>query len=364
MISSKKALELPSQKLVLFILLALVLVIVLLNNDLSFFAKSALYEKTVKTCEFEEGTFLGSSSNECSPKNCDVLNCSEDEQNRWSLLKSGFEETSCFEDKSSCDTTFEETMYSLVVDGEVIEDLGNQGANPAPYSLSEEEVITKLSSIDSSSQKSFEQLVRETAQDLELNIAAIQALVKKESGKELSSITPIDSSTNLPQLRFECHIYNGERNSQDLSVDYCADARSTFGDEKFSCTIESGSSFSRVSSQTGPEAFENAREDNSALAICSTSFSAFQIMGFNAQMLGYSGDSKYQDFYDDVSTTSGQVKLFFRYLYEKNLLGEFQKQNPNWEVVARLYNGAGFVENNYARDLASFYGDYRASNIG
>lgn len=364
MINSKKALELPSQKLVLFILLALVLVIVLVNNDLSFFAKSALYEKTVKTCEFEETTFLGSSSNECSPKNCDVLNCSDEEQNRWSLLTSGFEDSSCFEDKSSCETTFEETMYRLVVDGEVIEE-GSQGiGKPAQYSLSQEEVLTKLSSIDSTSQKSFDELVRETVDDLELNLGAIKALIKKESGKELASITAINSSTDLPQLRFECHIYNGERNSQELSVDYCEDTRSTFGDKEFSCTIEPGSSFSREPSETGPDAFKQAREDNSDLAICSTSFSAFQIMGFNAQILGYSGDSKYQDFFQDASTTSGQVKLFFRYLYEKNLLGEFQKQNPNWEVIARLYNGARFEENNYAQDLASFYDNYRTSNIG
>lgn len=363
MITSKKALELPSQKLVLFILLALVLVVVLVNNDLSFFAKSALYEKTVKTCEFEETTFLGSSSNECSPKNCDILNCTDREENRWSLLKTGFEDTSCYEDKSLCETTFEETMYRLVVDGEVInQDL--QGMKPAQYSLSQEEFLTKLSSIDSTSQKSFDELIRETANDLELNLGAIQALIKKESGKELSSITPIDPSTNLPQLRFECHIYNGERNSQELSVDYCEDARKMFGDEKFSCTIEQGASFSRVSSETGTQAFEEARADNPDLAICSTSFSAFQIMGFNAEMLGYSGDSKYQNFFEDVSTTSGQVELFFRYLYEKNLLGEFQKQNPNWEVIARLYNGAGFEENNYARDLASLYDNYRSSTIG
>lgn len=114
---SKKAMA-GIAKLGAIILLFIAIALVLFGNDLTFFGKSAVYETTKKNCEFSQDTILGNSDPACSPKNCDIEQCSEEESNRWDALSSSFEKTSCFKDEEKCETDFEERMYSMVVEGE------------------------------------------------------------------------------------------------------------------------------------------------------------------------------------------------------------------------------------------------------
>ena len=338
--------------LIIFIALA----IVLMSNDLSFFAKSSIYETTKKNCEFSEDTILQDSDPVCNPTNCDQQNCSDKEAGRWESLKTGFEETGCFENEDKCGSDFEEKMYKLVVENKTIDDiteddtptLGNPNAMPSQYSLSQEEFTNKISNIDSYESNDLETLVKKATKDLELNFNAVQSLVKKETGQELSQVEVIEEG-DLPSLRFECHIYNGKSsNCEDLTQDV----------EPVKCTLDGGS-FSRVEEETGVQAFKDAREKNEDLAICSSSFGAFQILGSNAETLGFSGEDKYVNFLDEISTAKGQAKLFFQFLHSKNLLGEFQKENPNWALISKRYNGAAYRENNYAEQIASYHEQYR-----
>lgn len=347
-------------KLGLLIIVIITVLIILLTNDLNFFSQSSQYSITKKSCEYNEGTILEGDDPSCNPRNCDELNCTDEEQTRWNNLKKGFEETQCFEDVENCESAFEEKMHKMVVEGEVGSDTQDLG-DPAEYSLSDSQFNEKIDSIDLNV-GGFEDKVREASQDLELNYNAIAALVKKEIGQDISSFNPSSQNSNV---RFECHIYNGKRNGEEITTDYCSDAREDgwfSSDKEVKCTINSGEVFSRNAEETGREAFEQAYEENSDLAICSSSFGAFQLMGFNANSLGFTGDNKYEKFKEEISTSEGQIKLFFRYLHNEDLLGEFQKENPNWEIIALRYNGGAFEQNNYAQDIASNYEDLTRSS--
>ena len=112
---NKKAQDLPFNKKILLIILAVVLLFVSLNLSAEIFpfVGGSLYQSTVENCKLEEEMGV-TSGTYCYPINCDQEGCSEEEEDRWDRLKSGFESSSCYHEREECDTEFEKRMYDLV----------------------------------------------------------------------------------------------------------------------------------------------------------------------------------------------------------------------------------------------------------
>ncbi|WP_051590804.1 N-acetylmuramidase family protein, partial [Flavobacterium daejeonense] len=75
---------------------------------------------------------------------------------------------------------------------------------------------------------------------------------------------------------------------------------------------------------------------NPVAAIKSASFGAFQILGSNYQLAGY---SNMDDFYNDMISTNADTHLeaFIQYVINRGILDDLQ--NENWDGFAKGYNG-------------------------
>jgi hypothetical protein len=90
-------------------------------------------------------------------------------------------------------------------------------------------------------------------------------------------------------------------------------------------------------------------------ALKATSWGAFQIMGFNYQMVGY--DSVQSMVEDQVSGMAGQLRSFAGFIRAKKLEPDMRKL-PDPQAAARLaraYNGEAYRENHYDSKIVSSY---------
>lgn len=98
-----------------------------------------------------------------------------------------------------------------------------------------------------------------------------------------------------------------------------------------------------------------ARQICEPAAYESTSWGAFQIMGFHWKLLGY---SSVQDMVEDASRSEGaQLQMFVRFILADPALHK-ALQASKWATFARLYNGPAYAENLYDVKLARAYRRY------
>lgn len=91
-------------------------------------------------------------------------------------------------------------------------------------------------------------------------------------------------------------------------------------------------------------------------AYCSASYGAFQIMGFNHQLVGFPNvDSFVAQMY---THEKAHLAAFGKFCEANNLIRHLQSKN--WAAFARGYNGAAFAENKYDLKLANAYNKYKA----
>ena len=101
------------------------------------------------------------------------------------------------------------------------------------------------------------------------------------------------------------------------------------------------------------------------IAHLSTSFGAFQIMGFNYALCGYESATKMANkFHQDPQKE--QIKAFINFIKNyKHGKAYFALKNYRFDLFAKYYNGLGYKKNNYDNKLvvayASWYED--AENI-
>lgn len=94
-----------------------------------------------------------------------------------------------------------------------------------------------------------------------------------------------------------------------------------------------------------------AAELNWDAAHKSASWGLGQIMGFNAEKIGY---ATLKEFVDDMHESEAkQLKAMGMFLKTNNLIGKLQRQD--WAGFARGYNGSGYAANKYDVKLASAY---------
>jgi len=145
--------------------------------------------------------------------------------------------------------------------------------------------------------------IRQTASNLGVSPAAIDAVLQIESG-----------GGDLAATRFEPHIFLRER-------------------------------------QKGHN-IEEARK-------MATSFGAFQIMGFNHKVAGY---DSVDDMIRDMSTNvEAQFSAFKNFVRNNNL--DTALRNEEWADFARGYNGPAYKENNYDDKLEQYFADSRYAQV-
>lgn len=86
-------------------------------------------------------------------------------------------------------------------------------------------------------------------------------------------------------------------------------------------------------------------------ALCSTSWGAFQIMGHNYTLCGFT------NIFDFVAahkmTMREQLKTFCYFIEKQNMVRYLRCKD--WTAFARAYNGPGYVQNHYDLKLQSAY---------
>jgi hypothetical protein len=94
-----------------------------------------------------------------------------------------------------------------------------------------------------------------------------------------------------------------------------------------------------------------ARRIHHAAADKSASWGAFQVMGFNAETVGFDSIGA---FADAMFTLEGQTKAFVGYLKAvPRTIDALKRQD--WETFARLYNGPGYAKGRYHIKLRQEY---------
>ncbi|WP_197276135.1 N-acetylmuramidase family protein [Kluyvera genomosp. 1] len=86
-------------------------------------------------------------------------------------------------------------------------------------------------------------------------------------------------------------------------------------------------------------------------AYCSTSWGAFQIMGFNYALCGFHSVTDFVA--AQQQSCSKQLEAFCKFLITNNL--QVYLQNKDWTAFARRYNGPEYVRNQYDKKLEIAY---------
>jgi hypothetical protein len=101
--------------------------------------------------------------------------------------------------------------------------------------------------------------------------------------------------------------------------------------------------------------FSSAYDYDPKAAILSTSFGAFQIMGFNYKAAGYSTP---EGFYRSMKRSAvSQLNAFVNFIQANNL-AQYLK-TKNWAAFAYRYNGPGYKANSYDTKLQTYYNKFK-----
>jgi hypothetical protein len=152
----------------------------------------------------------------------------------------------------------------------------------------------------------------------------------------LAAFRQIESRGNPAALRFEPHKFNANKQVN----------------EKVPCTIEKGKSASYVASETNQSAFERAYKINPKAAIDSTSFGLYQVVIqyapeiWNDPTINNDPEKFLKAFKQNPNEFSKTlVKAWFK--GNKEAIKAANQNPPNFDKIARLYNGPGYKSQNY-----------------
>jgi hypothetical protein len=99
---------------------------------------------------------------------------------------------------------------------------------------------------------------------------------------------------------------------------------------------------------------DSAIKINRELALRSTSWGMFQVLGNNFKEAGC---KSVQDFVNaNFAGEDRQLELFLSYIVSVNLLDELREKD--WKMFARQYNGVYYYRNNYDKKLETAYNSF------
>ncbi len=178
------------------------------------------------------------------------------------------------------------------------------------------------------------------AADLDVELAAIKAVNEVES-------TGAGFIVEKPKILFEGHVFWKELKKKGIDPESHRKGNEHILYPKWTTVHYFGglAEYDRL---------EQARAVDDEAALRSASWGIFQIMGFNAEELGY------RDVYEFVERMNSHerehLQAFCAYVQKHNLVHALQMKD--WRAFARGYNGPGYEKNRYHIKLARAYERY------
>ncbi len=160
---------------------------------------------------------------------------------------------------------------------------------------------------------------------------ALRAIAKVESsGKAFYS-------DGEPVKRFEGHWFKKSLNKSGIDASQYPDLAYNYGE--------------RLSKKHDVGAYNDAVAVDKHSAMLSTSYGAFQIMGFNYEAAGF---NTVEEFVASQNTFEGQVESFINFVSSnKSMLRAIKKKD--FTTFAKLYNGESYKDNKYDKSMQDKY---------
>lgn len=223
----------------------------------------------------------------------------------------------------------------------VIEITSNEGSNPF-FSTLQTFNIFIYKHIDMANLKISEEEFKKAAEIIGCEVAIIKAVAKIESNGSGFN------SDGTPKTLFEGHWFhkltNGKfsDNPKYASISYKKWTRKWYGNQ----TVEK-------------QRLDLASTLDRDAALQSASWGAFQIMGFNYKVCGF---TKLQDFINAMYGGEGtQLLAFIAYIKNRHLDDELR--DKDWARFAYYYNGSGYAVNKYDEKMAAAYKVFKAEEV-
>ena len=173
------------------------------------------------------------------------------------------------------------------------------------------------------------------AKELNVEVAAIKAVVEIEAGKAMKGFW----APGIPVVNFDRTMYNKYKNK----VESKAGAKG----EK----VPKGLTGRALKAWT---ALINARKENAQGANMGTFWGMFQIGGFNYKRCGCSSVDEFvkRMAYSELE----QLQLFAVFISQSGMVESLR--NKNWSEFARRYNGPSYAKRGYHTKMAKAYAKY------
>lgn len=182
--------------------------------------------------------------------------------------------------------------------------------------------------------------LQNAAETLDISLASILAV------NEVESLGTGFIKPTYPKILFERHIFWRQLIKQDIDPVPIS--------KKYPGVLsqQRGGYAGGISEYTR---LKVAKQINSDAAFESTSWGAFQIMGFHWESLGF---SSVNDFVADMMRDEkSQLDVFVRFILADTILLKALQQKK-WTTFAKIYNGPAFADNLYDVKLARAYKRY------
>ena len=177
------------------------------------------------------------------------------------------------------------------------------------------------------------------AEELDVEVAAIKAVVEIEAGKAMKGFW----APGIPVINFDRTMYLKYRNKAESK----AGAKGE--------TVPSG--LTGYAKKEWTELI-NARKTNAQGANLGTFWGMFQIGGFNYKLCGCSSVDEFvkRMAYSELE----QLQLFAVFITNTGMVESLRKKN--WSAFARKYNGPSYAKRGYHTKMANAYARYSKQN--
>ena len=178
---------------------------------------------------------------------------------------------------------------------------------------------------------------RRVAEELDVEIAAIKAVVRIEAGANMEGFW----APGVPVINFDRSMYNKSKPPRNVKASASEKVpegiKSAYGRKEWSQLIA-------------------ARKVNLDKANMGTFWGMFQIGGFNYKICGC---STVQEFVDRMCYSEfEQLELFANFIKNSGMLPALQQKN--WALFARKYNGASYAKRGYHTRMAAEYKKFKS----
>lgn len=182
---------------------------------------------------------------------------------------------------------------------------------------------------------------RTVAAELEVEVAAIKAVVRIEAGVALEGFW----APGVPVVNFDKSMYNKARPTSSVKATgeaarIPAGIKSAYGRKEWGLLVQH-------------------RKINEERANMGTFWGMFQIGGFNYKKCGC---KTVAEFVERMSFSEfEQLQLFANFITNTGMLADLKSKN--WSSFARKYNGASYAARGYHRRMAAAYAQYKAGTL-